>query len=274
MHKQLQTCITMQESEMANTQTSNLPQERRQNILEELRLNGKVVAIELSELYGVSEDTIRRDLRELASEGLLKRVHGGALPISPNAIPYTEREKQSSATKAALAHVARDFVRDGQLILFGGGTTNSEIAKNLPPNLRATAVTSSPQIALHLCRYQYIEVILIGGRLNKTELVAVDADAVAQMKRFQADVCFLGVCSLHPEAGYTINAYEEVAMAQMLIAQSGEVVATITADKLGTSAPFVVSPIDKITHIITENQVSDDTLAPYRAQGIQILKAK
>jgi len=259
---------------MTDQQKINLPQERRQKILEELRVNGKVVAIELSERYGVSEDTIRRDLRELASAGLLKRVHGGALPISPNAIPYTEREKQSSATKARLAQVAGGLAQDGQLILFGGGTTNSEIAKNLPPNLRATAVTASPQIALHLARYQHIEVILIGGRLNKEELVAVDAAAVAQMRQFQADICFLGVCSLHPEAGYTINVYEEVAMAQTLIDQSGEVVATVTAEKLGTTAPFVVSSLDKITHIITESQVSGETLAPYESQGIQISKAK
>ena len=252
----------------------NLPQERRQNILEELHANGIVVAIELSERYGVSKDTIRRDLRELASMGLLKRVHGGALPLSPNAIPYTEREKQSSATKKMLAKVAGELVQDGQLILFGGGTTNSEIAKNLPPNLLATAVTTSPLIAVNLARYQHIEVIQIGGRLNKVELVAVDADAVVQMKQFQADICFLGVCSLHPEAGYTINVYEEVAMAQTLIAQSGEVVATVTAEKLGTTAPFVVSPLDKITYLITESQVSDETLAPYKAQGIQVIKAK
>lgn len=253
--------------------TTDLPQERRQNILTELRINGKVVAHELSESYGVSEDTIRRDLRELASLGLLKRVHGGALPIAPSNAPYMERDKEPSTTKEVLARVAGDLVKDGQLIIFGGGTTNAKIAKHLPVNLQATAVTASPQIALHLARYQYVEVILIGGRLNKKELIATDAYAVAQMRQFKADICFLGVCSIHPEAGYTINLYEEVTLAHTLIEQSGDVVATVTASKLGTVAPFFVSPIDQITHIITESQVGDEVLAPYRAQGIHILKA-
>lgn len=253
-------------------QTINLPQERRQNILEDLRLNGKVVAIELSKRYAVSEDTIRRDLRELASAGLLKRVHGGALPISPSTAPYRERDKQPTANKIALARVARDLTQDGQLIFFDGGTTNSEIAKCLPPNLRATAVTPSPQIALHLANYQHIEVILIGGRLNKMELVTADAEAVRQLQQFQADICFLGVCSIHPEVGITANVYEEVVLTRTLIEQSGEVVATATAEKLGSVAPFTVASIDQITHIITEKKVADDRLNPYKSHGIKILK--
>ena len=253
-------------------QTNNLPQERRQNIIEDLRLRGKVVATELSQRYGVSEDTIRRDLRDLAAAGLLKRVHGGALPISPDATSYAEREQKPSSAKTAIARAASRLVQDGQLVLFGSGTTNAEIAKHLPPDLRITAVTASPQIAIILAQYQHIEVVMIGGRLNKRELVAVDAEAVAQIRRFQADICFLGACSIHPEVGITTNVYEEVAMAWALIAQSGEVVVTVTANKLGTLAPFLVSPIDEITHIVTD-PATDDALIPYQVQGIQVIKA-
>lgn len=253
---------------------NDLPQERRQHILEDLRRQGKVVAIELSKRYGVSQDTIRRDLSALASQGLLKRVHGGALPTSPSNVPFVERDKQQISAKAALARAARELVQDGQVIIFGSGTTNAEIAKNLPPDLHATAVTASPQIALYLAQYQNIEVVLIGGRLNKRELITADAAAVAQMKQFKADICFLGVCSLHPEVGYTNNVYEEVEMARTLIEQSGEVVATVTADKLGTISSYVVSSIDRITHIITEAGVADEVLAPYEVQGIQVIRAE
>lgn len=252
---------------------NDLPQERRQFILEDLRLHGKVVAMELSKRYGVSEDTIRRDLRELASQGLLKRVHGGALPISPITMPFAERDKQPSKARAVLARAAGKLVQDGQLIIFGGGTTNAEIARNLPAELRATVVTISPQIALILAGYPNIETILIGGRLNKRELIAVDAVAVAQIKQFQADICFLGVCSLHPELGFTTNMYEEVEMDRVFIEQSGEVVATVTADKLGTISSFIVSPIDGITHIVTEAGAAEEALARYEAQGIHVIKA-
>jgi DeoR/GlpR family transcriptional regulator of sugar metabolism len=273
MHFHALTRISMQNEKGAPMPTINLPQERKQAILEELRLHGRVVAAELCNLYGVSEDTIRRDLRELAAAGLLKRVHGGALPISPNNIPFMEGDKQNPINKVMLARTARELVQDGQLILLGGGTTNTCIAKNLPPDLRATIVTISPQIALHLASYQHIDVILIGGHLNKKELVASDAEAVAQIKRFQADICFLGVCGLHPEVGCTIFDYEEVNIMRTFIEQSGDIIATVTAEKLGTVGPYIVSPISAISHIITEKQVEDEILAPYSALGIQVFKA-
>jgi DeoR/GlpR family transcriptional regulator of sugar metabolism len=255
-------------------QTIDLPQERQQAILDELHLRGRVVASELSSQYGVSEDTIRRDLRDLAAAGLLKRVHGGALPIAPNNIPFTERDKQNPFGKIKLAKAARELVRDGQLILLGGGTTNTSLAKNLPPDLRATIVTISPQIALHLANYRNIAVILIGGHLYKRELVTSDTEAIEQIRRFQADICFLGICGLHPEVGCSIYDYEEVNMMRTFIAQSGEVVATVTEEKLGTVGPYVVAPCTAITHIITEKQVKEEILVPYRNLGIQVFKAE
>lgn len=248
-----------------------LPQERREKILQELRLNGKVVAIELSAHYGVSEDTIRRDLRDLGSAGLLKRVHGGALPISPSTAPYIDRDKKQTKSKVALARAARELVHDGQVIILGSGTTNAEIAQHLPSNLKATIITASPQIALSLAEYQHIEVIVIGGCLNKSDLTTFDAEAVAQIKRFQADICFLGVCSVHHEVGITTNTYEEVAMDRAIIEQSGDVVATMTADKLGTIASFIVYPIEKITHIVTESSIDNEVISLYESLGTQVI---
>lgn len=254
-------------------QNFDLPEERREAILADLHRNGRVVAAELSAQYGVSEDTIRRDLRELAAEGLLKRVHGGALPITTTSGPYYERDKTQFAAKAALARAASKLVQDGQLILFGGGTTNAEVAKNLPFDLRATVATISPLIALYLAEYPGVDVIQIGGRVNKRELIACDANAVKQLKNFQADICFLGVCSIHPDVGITTNLYDDVIIDRMLIEQSGEVVAAVTADKLGTVAPFNVAPVDSLTHIITENQVENEKILPYRSMGIQVIQA-
>lgn len=255
-------------------QTSDLPQERQQAILDELHLHGRVVASELSTLFRVSEDTIRRDLRDLAVAGLLKRVHGGALPIAPNNIPFMERDKQNPISKIKLAQAARQLVHDGQLILLAGGTTNTGLAKNLPPDLHVTIVTISPQIALHLAGYRNIEVILIGGRLNKRELVVCDAETIEQLSHFQADICFLGICGLHPETGCSIFDYEEVSIMHAFIEQSGEVVATISEEKLGTVGPYIVAPCTAITHIITEKQVAEEILVPYRKQGIQVIKAE
>jgi DeoR/GlpR family transcriptional regulator of sugar metabolism len=255
-------------------QTIDLCQERRELILEELRRNGKVVAAELSARYSVSEDTIRRDLSELAAAKLLKRVHGGALPLTPSRGPYYERDKQHLEVKPGLSLAASRLVKDGQLILFGGGTMNAEIARNLPLDLRATAVTTSPLIALYLLEYTHVEGVMVGGHMNRRELVTCGAEATEKIRGFQADICFLGVCGVHPEVGITSTLYEEVELVRALIEQSGEVIATLTADKLGAIAPFFVASADNITHIVTEKSVPEEQLAPYRALGIQIVRAE
>jgi len=252
----------------------DLCQERRDLILDELHRNGKVVAVELSGRYGVSEDTIRRDLGELAAAGLLNRVHGGALPLTPSRGPYYVRDRQHLEVKPGLSLAASRLVKDGQLILFGGGTMNAEIARNLPLDLRATAVTTSPLIALYLMEYTHVEVIIVGGHMNRRELVTCGVEATEKIRGFQADICFLGVCGVHPEVGITSTLYEEVELGRALIEQSGEVIATLTADKLGAIAPFFVAPAENITYIVTEKTVSEEVLDPYRLLGIQIVRAE
>src|SRR6478672_10923004 len=107
----------------AERRDSMLAAERRQHILSTLRHDGKVLATELSVALHVSEDTIRRDLRELAEAGLLQRVHGGALPSSPASASYAARQQQAPSAKAAIARAAVRLLRNGQVILLDGGTT-------------------------------------------------------------------------------------------------------------------------------------------------------
>src|SRR6187200_1020365 len=144
-----------------------LTEERRASILERLRADGKVVAAELTETLGVSPDTVRRDLRELAEAGLLRRVHGGALPPAVGARPYAVRLEQSVDAKAAIARATTRLFRDGQVILLDSGTSTLEVARQLPPALDATVITNSPPIAVALADHPKVEVILLGGMLFK-----------------------------------------------------------------------------------------------------------
>jgi DeoR/GlpR family transcriptional regulator of sugar metabolism len=250
----------------------NLPHERRQYILDKLQADGKIIAAELSALYGVSEDTIRRDLRELAAAGLVKRVHGGALPLASQQ-SYTERAQHSTPAKVAIAQTAARLVQNGQVVILGSGTTNHEISKQLDPHLQATVITTSPPVALTLLAHRSVEVILVGGRLSKIVYAAIGAEALAEISRYHADICFLGICSLHPEAGYTANLFDEVAINRAIIAQSGEVVAAATADKLGAIAPYTVAPLSDITHLVTEPHLPEAVLLPYRQAGLEIVTA-
>src|SRR5438270_5760141 len=114
-----------------------LSEERRRIILDLVRREGKVLAMELSERFHVSQDTIRRDLRELAEAGLLQRVHGGALLRSPTDPQYMVRRDESPAAKSAIAAAAAQLVRPGQVVMLDAGTTALQVAEQLPPDLRA-----------------------------------------------------------------------------------------------------------------------------------------
>lgn len=250
-----------------------LTAERRQYILEALRRDGKVHASALAEALAVSEDTIRRDLRELADAGLIQRVHGGALPTSGPYLSYSARQEQDVAGKDAIGRAAAQLLRTGQIVILDGGTTTLRVAQHLPADLRATVVTNSPPIAVVLAEHPGVEVVLVGGRLYKDQQVAVGAAAVQTLQMIRADICLLGVCSVHPEVGISVDDLEEAYVKRAMMAASAEVVALATPEKLGTAAPFVVGPIGELTRLITESGTPEHLLAPYRGKGIHVVPA-
>ena len=250
-----------------------LTAERRRSIMQALRREGKVYASELSKLLQVSEDTIRRDLRELAAAGELQRVHGGALPRLPAQASFSERQQQAPGAKAAIAQAAARLIRQDQIIILDGGTTPLQVVQHLPPDLHATVITHSPPVAMALAEHLAVEVIVIGGKLYKHELVAVGAATVEAFRHIRADLCFLGIGSLHPEVGISTFDLEEASVKRAMIASAAEVVALAPAEKLGTAAPYVVGPLSDLTHLVTERSVPNEVLAPYRALGITIVRA-
>jgi DeoR/GlpR family transcriptional regulator of sugar metabolism len=249
-----------------------LTAERRQTILELLQRDGKVVAADLSAALAVSPDTVRRDLRELDEAGLLRRVHGGALPAAVGARPYAVRREQATAAKAAIARATAGLFRDRQVILLDAGTTTLEVAFRLPPALDATILTNSPPIAVALADHPTVEVSVLGGLLAKGSHALVGAATLEALRRVRADVLVLGVCSLHPEIGITVTELEESYVKREMIANAAEVVAVSSAEKLGSAAPYVVAPLSELTHLVTESAAAED-VAPYRALGVEVLLA-
>ena len=250
-----------------------LTAERRQYILAVLQRDGKVVAKHLSEELSLSEDTIRRDLRDLADDGLLLRVHGGALPCSPATANFSARQEQSSVAKAAIAQAAARLVRDGQVVLLDGGTTNIQIAQHLPRELHATIITNSPPLAVALAEHPHIEVNMLGGRLFKHSIVTMGAATLEALHMIRADLYLLGICSLHPEFGISTINLEEAYLKRAMIACSAEVVALASSEKLNTAAPYIVGELSELNEIITEYSVPDEVLEPYRALGITMTRA-
>lgn len=249
-----------------------LKEERQQYIIELVRKEGKALASELSERLEVSEDTIRRDLRDLGDAGLLQRVHGGALLASPTTARYEVRRREDLSSRETIARGALQLLRQGQVIIMDGGTSTLQVARQMPRDLQATVITNSPPLALVLSEHEKIEVILLGGTFYKDAQVTVGVATVEALRTFQADLCLLGVCSLHPEIGVSVHNLEEVYVKRAMIACAAEVVALVTAEKLSTAAPYIVGPLREITHLVTEIAVPDAVLAPYVAQGISLLR--
>lgn len=258
--------------ETGEKERAMLAAERRQYILEVLARQGRVLAPTLSDELHVSEDTIRRDLNELAAEGKLLRVHGGALPVSPAATTYAVRQRSVSPAKMAIAQQAATLIRDGQVVLIGGGTTNEQLARHLPLQLHATVITHNPPVAVVLAEHPHIEVVLLGGRLLKRTMVTVGAQTVDAVRMVRADICFLGVCSLHPELGISIPDLDEAYVQRAMIASASEVIALASREKLNTAASHIVGPLSEITQLITNRDIPDEMLQAYSATGMTIMK--
>ncbi|HDJ1439078.1 TPA: DeoR/GlpR transcriptional regulator [Serratia rubidaea] len=250
-----------------------LTSQRKKLILEKLSREGQVLAKQLSEMFGLSEDTIRRDLRELDSEGLLQRVHGGALPVSPAIAPFAERNQQESGAKRAIARAAAAMILPGQVAIVDGGTTSAELVKQLPLSLQATIVTHSPSVAVGLVDHPQIEVILIGGRLYKHSIVTVGAAAVEAMSHIRADLYFMGVTGVHPSAGLSTGDLEEAYIKRALAARAAETVVLASAAKLNAASQYAIGDITLAQSIIVERDTDQALLSPLQQAGVSVIKA-
>ena len=249
-----------------------LTQQRKQYVLDVLHRDGRVVAKELAAELTLSEDTVRRDLRELAGAGLLQRVHGGALPASRAVQDLGARQGVSTAEKAAIGRAAAGMVRPGQVVFLDGGTTAIQLARSLDRDLTATIVTHSPSVAVELIDHA-VDVLLIGGRLFKHSMVAVGASAMEAIGRIRADVYFMGVTGIHPEVGLTTGDAEEAAIKRALVAAAAETVVLASPEKLGAASPFLIVPTMDASVLLTVDTVDPQRLEPYEELGVTVIRA-
>src|SRR5215470_4861394 len=250
-----------------------LTRERKHHIQAVLRRDGRVVAKALSQELGLSEDTIRRDLRELAGAGLLQRVHGGALPSSPAMADFVARRSVATSGKRAIGRAAAGMVQPGQVVFLDGGTTAVQVARHLPASLKAMVVTHSPSVAVELVEHPGVEVELVGGRLFKHSIVAVGAAAIEAISRVRADIYFMGVTGIHPEVGLTTGDPEEAAVKRTISGQAAETIVLGSSEKIGAASPFVVTSLRDVASIIVEPGLAEPLAVPYRAIGVSIVFA-
>lgn len=250
-----------------------LTSHRKQAILAALQRDGQVVAKTLSDAFGVSEDTVRRDLRELAAEGLLQRVHGGALPASAAVGTFVQRQDIHTGAKQAIAARAAALVRPGQVVILDGGTTCVALARCLPPTLEATVVTHSPSVAVELATHPRVDVVLIGGRLFKHSVVTVGTAAVEALAHIRADTYFMGVTGVHPTEGFSTGDLEEAYMKRALAARAADVVALASTEKLGAASPYVIGGIAMAQSVVVDHTAPDALRRALADAGVTVLVA-
>jgi DeoR/GlpR family transcriptional regulator of sugar metabolism len=248
-----------------------LKKERQAYILHQVNLHNRVLSSVLSSEIHVSEDTIRRDLYELADEGKLIKVHGGALSPSFNHVHFPANGVYSQLQKKKIAQKAIQLISNGMFVLTSGGTTILEMARSLPPQLKATFVSGSVPAILEYMNHPNIEVILIGDRVSKNSKITVGLEAVAKIRQLKADVCFLGTNAIDIEHGITENDWEVVQLKRAMVESSRKVVCLTIAEKINSYQPIQICELTKIDVLITELPPSDPILKPYAEMGIEVL---
>jgi len=245
-----------------------LTDERLDFIRAKLANQGKVLANDLAAQFGVSEDTIRRDLRELARRGLCRRVYGGALLPSPDSGNLAIRISSQHEAKVALAQTTVRLVKDGQTIFIDAGSTNLAVAHALPPDLKLTVVTNAPAVAVALSTHPNHAVVVLGGQLDQAKGACLGPQTIREAAQIFADMFILGACGVDSTMGVTALDPAEAEVKRTLLAQSSLLVIAATSDKLGTIAPFKVADPSRIDHLIVEADAAD--VSSFEALDIEV----
>ncbi|WP_018610505.1 DeoR/GlpR family DNA-binding transcription regulator [Uliginosibacterium gangwonense] len=245
--------------------------EQRQALIRDLLLKeGRVVCVKLSQELQVSEHTIRRDLQELAQEGICKRVYGGAVSISHASPSFATRVEENNASKECLAKASAQLIRDGGCVFIDAGTTNLAIAKAIPVNLSLTVVTNSPAIALELMKTAKHEVVILGGRVQIQVGGALGITPLQQIENMYFDQCFLGACALDAVEGLTIFDHEDSEFKRAVAGRSNEIIVAMTSDKVPSIARYRVASCEDITTLVVEHDIPQEKTAPFLERGMDL----
>src|SRR5918997_6846462 len=253
-----------------------LAEQRRRAILDELETAGGVSVSALSERLRVSDMTVRRDLEELSARNLLRKVHGGAVPVPKTAAEphFVQKQKLNRAEKRAIARAAIGFINDGDTVAFSAGTTTWHIAEALKRDRSSlTFITNSTNIALALQENGWEQIVLSGGMFRTPSDALVGPFADRTLRTLNADVLFLGVHGVHPDAGLTTPNTAEAETDRCLVEAAQRVVVVADHTKLGVVALAKIVPLDKVAVLVTDDGAPPEVLREIELAGVRVISA-
>lgn len=247
-----------------------LKKERKDLILKEINIHTRVSLNELVEKLSVSEDTIRRDLNELSDEGEIIKIRGGAMSkayhhTSSISTTYAHSQKETIGTKTM------SLLKDGMLVLIGGGTTIREFVKLIPDDFSATFMTVNPLTAVELLDKPNIEIILIGGQLSRYSQMSVGGVVHQRLSELRADLCIIGTNAIDAQAGLTDSDWETVQVKKSMIKAAEKVAVVAISEKLNSVMKMKVADLEEIDYLITELPSDSTMLSSFKNTNLAIL---
>lgn len=250
-------------------------QERQEAIVRRARLEGRVQVAALAQDFGVTTETVRRDLVRLERHGLMRRVHGGALPVERwgREPAMDERESVHAAEKDRIGKAAVAYVPREGSVLLDAGTTTARLAELLPADGNLTVVTNGVPIALQLAQRANCTVLMLGGRVRSRTLAQVDAWALRSLADLHVDVAFIAADGVSPRHGLTTPDLVEAETKRAMVAAASRVVLVADSSKVGQVHLARFADIEQIDVFVTDDGLDDRAAEEFQLAGPQVVRA-
>lgn len=245
---------------------------RRQKIKELLMEKKSITVTELCEIFNVSDETIRRDLKKLEQDGVIEKNYGGAILKDTGVIvpPISQRAKEYVKEKENIAKEAVERIKEGMVVVLDTGTTTQHIARNLKTAQNITIITNGVNIVNELVSNTAINLFLIGGKVKNSNFSTVGPEAQKSFMQFSADIAFIATSGISLEKGLTTSDVFEAEVKKAMIESSKEVIVVADSSKFLKNAMVSFCGFDKISEIITSGEVDNEIVEGLRQKGIKV----
>ncbi len=249
-----------------------LKTERQLRIRRLIERNGRATVAELSEMFGVSEATIRRDLEELDGEGWIRRTHGGAIRVerASREPPMLQRMEEQAEEKRRIGRATADLIRDGETVFLGSGTTVLEVARCLHDKQNLTVITNALSVVNELATDPTITLIVIGGLFRQSELSMIGHIAEQAIRELRADKAIMGMRAIDVRHGFTNDHLPETMTDRAIMEIAPEVIIVADHTKFGRVSTALVGPVRMANRIISDSGTPQDIIEELEAQGVTV----
>jgi DeoR family transcriptional regulator, fructose operon transcriptional repressor len=252
-------------------------EERQQAIASLVIANGRASVAELAQAYDVTTETVRRDLPALDKAGVLRRVHGGAVPVRALHLVEAgvgERETTHAEHKDAIAAAAVDLLpQSGATVLLDAGTTTARIAAHLPTDRELVVVTNSVPIAARLATMPSVSLQLLGGKVRGVTQATVGEQTLRVLDMLRVDMAFIGTNGITVRHGLSTPDSEEAAVKRAMVSSANYVVAVADSSKVGQEDFVSFAPLASVDTLITDSEISETDRAQLTEHGVEVVVA-